>query len=89
MFPDFERSGAIDDVRFGLRWETGTIALEVPRRAATLAQRRIGPGPVVAISHSGSAHFFADLFAVGSVCARAACLKPPDVQHKSRRNITA
>jgi hypothetical protein len=58
MFPDFGRCGAIDDVGFGLRWETGTIALEVARRAATLAQRRIGPGSVVAISHSGSAHFF-------------------------------
>jgi hypothetical protein len=75
MFPDF---GRCDDVGF-----------EVPRRAATLAQRRIGPGSVVAIPHSGSSHFFADLFAVCSVGATAARLESPDAQHKSGRNITA
>ena len=74
MFPDFGRCGSIDDVGLGLRWETATLALEVARRAAVLAQRRIGPGSVVAISHSGSAHFFADLFAVWTVGAAAACL---------------
>jgi acyl-CoA synthetase (AMP-forming)/AMP-acid ligase II/thioesterase domain-containing protein len=74
MFPDFGRCGAIDDIGLGLRWEAGTLAVEVARRAATLAQCRIGPGSVVAISHSGSALFFADLFAVWTIGAVAACL---------------
>jgi oxalate---CoA ligase len=74
MFSDFGRCGSIDDVGFGMRWETGMLAHEAARRAAILAQRRIGPGSVVAISHSGSAHFFADLFAVWTVGAAAACL---------------
>jgi oxalate---CoA ligase len=74
MFPDIGRCGSIEDGGLGVRWEAATLAHEVARRAAILAQRRIGPGSVVAISHSGSAHFFADLFAVWTVGAAAACL---------------
>lgn len=74
MFPDFECCGRIDDVGLGICWEASMLAHEASRRAAILAQRHIGPGSVVAISHSGSAHFFADLFAVWAVGAAAACL---------------
>jgi acyl-CoA synthetase (AMP-forming)/AMP-acid ligase II/thioesterase domain-containing protein len=74
MFPDFASCGNIDDIGLGLHWDARRLALEASRRAAILAQRGVGPGCVVAISHSGSAHFFADLFAVWAVGAAAACL---------------
>jgi oxalate---CoA ligase len=74
MFPDFACCGGIDDIGLGMRWEASMLAHEASRRAAILAQCHIGPGSVVAISHSGSAHFFADLFAVWAVGAAAACL---------------
>jgi oxalate---CoA ligase len=74
MFPDLKNCGSIDDVGLGLRWDTDTLAREVARRAGVLAQCGIGPGSIVAISHTGSALFFADLFAVWTVGAAAACL---------------
>jgi len=74
MFPDIGCCGSIDDAGLGLRWEAGALAIEVARRAAVLKHRGIGPGSVVAILHSGSAHFFADLLAVWTVGAAAACL---------------
>lgn len=74
MFPVPGLCGSIEDEGLGVRWNAGALAGEVARRAAILAQYRVGPGTVVAISHSGSAFFFADLFAVWSVGAAAACL---------------
>ena len=66
--------GTIEDVGLGLRWDPATIAYEVNRRAAVLSQLGVCRGSVVAIAHSGSARFFADLFAVWTVGAAAACL---------------
>jgi acyl-CoA synthetase (AMP-forming)/AMP-acid ligase II/pimeloyl-ACP methyl ester carboxylesterase len=74
MFPDLSHCGRIEDVGLGVHWDGGALAGEVARRAAILAQHGAGPGSVVAIFHSGSAFFFADLFAVWSVGAAAACL---------------
>ncbi len=74
MFPDLGRCGSINDLGRGVRWDAGALAVEVVRRTMVLQQHRIGPGAVVAISHSGSAPFFADLLAVWSVGAAAACL---------------
>jgi acyl-CoA synthetase (AMP-forming)/AMP-acid ligase II len=66
--------GSIEDVELGLRWEPAVLANEVTRRATFLSQLRIGRGSKVAIVHSGSARFLADLFAVWTVGATAACL---------------
>jgi oxalate---CoA ligase len=66
--------GSIEDVGLGLRWDPTVIAHEVDRRAVVLSQLGIRRGSVVAIAHSGSARFFADLFAVWTVGAAAACL---------------
>src|SRR5579872_541821 len=74
MFSDLERCGCIEDVGLGVSWEAGKLAGEVARRASILAQLGVGTGSIVAVSHSGSAFFFADLFAVWSVGATAACL---------------
>jgi acyl-CoA synthetase (AMP-forming)/AMP-acid ligase II/thioesterase domain-containing protein len=74
MFPDLGLCGSIEDEGLGVCWEASTLAGEAAQRAAILARHRVGPGSVVAIAHSGSAFFFADLFAVWSVGAAAACL---------------
>lgn len=69
-----ERCGGIEDVGLGLIWDAATLEDEVNRRAAVLSQMGIGRGSVVSIGHGGTARFFADLFAVWSVGAAAACL---------------
>jgi acyl-CoA synthetase (AMP-forming)/AMP-acid ligase II/thioesterase domain-containing protein len=66
--------GAIKDIGLNLRWDAATLSAEVHRRATVLVDRGIGRGSVVAILHSGTARFFADLFATWSVGATAACL---------------
>src|SRR5216683_3123976 len=66
--------GSIEDNGLALRWELPTLVDEVARRATILSQTGIGRGSKVAINHSGSARFFADLFAVWTVGGTAACL---------------
>ena len=74
MFVLLSKCGGIKDVGLGLSWDPATLRNEVNRRAAELARLGIGRGSVVAIAHSGTARFFADLFATWSVGAAAACL---------------
>lgn len=69
-----QRLGTIDDVVNGITWDASRLSAEVERRAANL--KDIGPGSIVAITHGGTAAFFADLFAVWSRGAAAACLDP-------------
>ena len=74
MFAPIRQVGGILDLGLGLRWEPATLAGEVVRRAAALSYKGIGRGSLVAIAHDGSARFFADLLAVWSAGAAAACL---------------
>ena len=77
--------GAIRDIGLNLRWDAERLSAEVHQRAAVLADRGIGRGSVVAILHSGTARFFADLFATWNVGATAACLNssltPSEIQN--------
>jgi acyl-CoA synthetase (AMP-forming)/AMP-acid ligase II/thioesterase domain-containing protein len=74
MFPFLTKCGSIKDLGLGLSWDSATLVHEVSRRAGVLAEMGIGRGSIVAIVHSGTARFFADLFATWSVGAAAACL---------------
>jgi acyl-CoA synthetase (AMP-forming)/AMP-acid ligase II/thioesterase domain-containing protein/acyl carrier protein len=74
MFARLSKCGGIKDLELGLNWDSQVLAEEVARRAAALALRSIGRGSVVAITHGGTARFFADLLATWSVGATAACL---------------
>jgi oxalate---CoA ligase len=76
MFFDFNRLGCIQDIGLGLHWDQKAFAREVDRRAIVLSQLRLGRGSIIAIAHTGTARFFADLFAVWRVGATAACLDP-------------
>ena len=76
MFPLLETAGSINDLALNVRWDHASLVREVGRRAAVLSEMGIRNGSTVAIVHSGSAHFFADLFAVWTVGATAACIDP-------------
>jgi acyl-CoA synthetase (AMP-forming)/AMP-acid ligase II len=71
QFADF---GGIEDVGLGLRWSPADFASEVANRAAALAAENVAAGSTVVIAHSGSARFFADLFAVWALGCTAACI---------------
>jgi acyl-CoA synthetase (AMP-forming)/AMP-acid ligase II len=73
QFSDF---GGIEDVALGLRWSPAQFASEVTNRVAALTAANIKPGSTVVIAHSGSARFFADLFAVWAIGCTAACIDP-------------
>src|SRR5690349_3364531 len=72
----FASFGSITDVTLGLRWDPADFASEVLKHASTLAASGISPGSTVAVVHSGSARFFADLFAVWTLGCTAACIDP-------------
>src|SRR5580704_2602208 len=82
------RLGTIEDLEFNLRWDTATLATETGRRACILADMGIGRADLVAIAHSGSAFFFADLLAVWSVGATAACLDSTLTEASCKRSLT-
>lgn len=66
--------GSIRDLGLDISWDASSFAAEVSRRAALLAKMNIGPGSLVGITHNGTAHFFADLFATWALGATAASL---------------
>jgi oxalate---CoA ligase len=70
------KTGGIRDVGLGLHWDAPTLANEIAHRVAVLSRMGIGRGAMVAIAHSGSARFFADLLATWTVGAAAVCLDP-------------
>ncbi len=72
-FRDF---GCIQDEILGLRWSPADFAAEIVKRAAVLAAAEVKPRSTVAIAHSGTALFFADLFAAWVLDCAAACLDP-------------
>jgi acyl-CoA synthetase (AMP-forming)/AMP-acid ligase II len=78
------RFGTIHDLVKGVSWDAARLEAEVASRAANL--KGIGPGDIVAIAHGGTALFFADLFAVWSTGAAAACLDPALTQSE-RENV--
>jgi acyl-coenzyme A synthetase/AMP-(fatty) acid ligase len=68
------RLGGILDLGLGLRWDRARLEREVASRASILSRQGIGRGSLIAIAHDGSANFFADLLAVWTLGATAACL---------------
>ena len=73
QFADF---GCIEDIALGLHWSPADFAFEVMNRATALAAANVKSGSTVVIAHSGSARFFADLFAVWTLGCTAACIDP-------------
>jgi acyl-CoA synthetase (AMP-forming)/AMP-acid ligase II/thioesterase domain-containing protein len=76
MFFDFSRFGSIRDIGLGLHWDQETFTREVEHRVIALSQLRLGRGSIIAVAHTGTACFFADLFSIWRVGATAACLDP-------------
>ncbi len=68
--------GGIHDLRNSVHWSSDRLAEEVANRIHALSEYAIGPGDIVAITHGGTPDFFADLFALWSMGACAACLNP-------------
>jgi acyl-CoA synthetase (AMP-forming)/AMP-acid ligase II len=71
QFGDF---GGIEDVALGMRWSNTEFASEVALRADRLAAAGIRAGSTLIIAHTGTARFFADLFAVWRLGCTAAVL---------------
>jgi non-ribosomal peptide synthetase component E (peptide arylation enzyme) len=63
-------------LRSGLRWRPADFAAQVRKRANALAASDVKPGSTVIVARSGSAPFFADLFAVWTLGGTAACIDP-------------
>lgn len=71
QFGDF---GGIEDAALGLCWSNAQFAAEVTKRAGLLAATGIRSGSTLLIAHSGTARFFADLFAAWQIGCTAACI---------------
>lgn len=76
MLFNFSEFGCIEDVALGLRWSPTDFASEVTNRAVALTAAGVVPGSAVIVAHSGSARFFADLFALWTLDCTAACIDP-------------
>src|SRR5262249_39830003 len=74
--------GTIEDVTLGLRWTPADLVSEVLKRAQALHAMGIKDGSIVAIVHSGTARFFADLFAAWTLGCTAACIDPASTEHE-------
>ncbi len=88
MFLPIDRFGAILDKTSGVSWNSKALEAAVGARAAELKRSGLAPGGTTAITHGGTAHFFADLFAVWSCGAAAACLDPA-LTASERENVIA
>lgn len=88
MLLPFDRFGTIVDKTSGLTWDSRTLTEAVGTRAIALAKAGASPGATVAITHGGTAQFFADLFATWSCGAAAACLDPT-LTVPERENVLA
>src|SRR5262249_35890764 len=72
----FAEFGCLEDVALGLRWRPADFAAQVRNRANALAAADVKAGSTVILARSGSAPFLADLFAVWTLGAAAACIDP-------------
>lgn len=88
MLLPFDRFGTIVDKTSAPTWDSRTLAEAVGTRAIALAKAGASPGATVAITHGGTAQFFADLFATWSCGAAAACLDPT-LTVPERENVLA
>ena len=82
MLFQFAEFGCIEDVALGLRWRPTDFAAQVGNRANALAAADVKAGSTVIVARSGSAPFFADLFAVWTLGATAACIDPALTKHE-------
>ncbi len=76
MFFQFADFGRILDVKLELRWDPVEFASQILNRATALAASDVKPRSTIVVARSGSAPFFADLFAVWSLGCSAACIDP-------------
>src|SRR5262249_39924910 len=72
----FAEFGCIEDAALGLRWDPAEFAAQVLNRPNALAASAVKPGSTVIVARSGSAPFFADLFAAWSLGCTVACIDP-------------
>ena len=69
MLFQFAEFGCLENVALGLRWRLADLAAQVRNRANALAAADVKAGSTVILARSGSAPYFADLFAVWTLGA--------------------